>query len=125
MSAKEKLNELSELKSQLSLKNADKQALIDSVMTQEIKDKIREIEDEFSENTEHITQKMTLLEQDIRNEVSKLGETVKGDYLMAVFSKGRTSWDTRAMDGYIITHPELEQFRKVGDPSVSIRVREL
>ena len=50
-----------------------------------------------------------------------MGETVKGDHLQAVWSKGRASWDDKALMGYTKAHPELLEFRKQGEPSVSIR----
>ncbi len=40
---------------------------------------------------------------------------------MAVWSKGRETWDTKSLDGYALAHPEIASLRKVGDPSVSIR----
>jgi hypothetical protein len=48
-------------------------------------------------------------------------ESVKGELLQAVFSKGRTSWDTKKLEGYAIAHPELKELKKTGKPSVSIR----
>ena len=48
-------------------------------------------------------------------------ESVKGKNLQAVFSKGRTSWDPKALIGYAVAHPEINEFKKVGKPSVSIR----
>jgi hypothetical protein len=57
-----------------------------------------------------------------------IGHTVRGDGLQAVWSKGRESWDTSKLEGYIAGIPdrELQQallgFKKVGNPSVSIRI---
>jgi len=49
------------------------------------------------------------------------GQSVKGGRFQAVYAKGRVSWDTKALDGYAAAHPEVAQFKKVGEPSVSIR----
>ena len=120
MDTKEKLDKIADLKSAQALRDADKQALIDQVLTPEIKAKIAEIEAEFA-NSDNITDTINLLTDEVKREVFELGETVKGTFLMAVYSKGRVSWDTKALDGYIKAHPEIEQFRKQGNPSVSIR----
>ena len=120
MDTKEKLDKIADLKSAQALREADKQALIDQVLTPEIKAKIAEIEAEFA-NSDNITDTINLLTDEVKREVVALGETVKGTYLMAVYAKGRVSWDTKALDGYIKAHPEIEQFRKQGEPSVSIR----
>jgi len=49
------------------------------------------------------------------------GESVKSEKLQAIFSKGRTTWDTKSLNGYALAHPELNELKKAGKPSVSIR----
>ena len=61
------------------------------------------------------------LEGEVKTMVLALGESVKGAQLHAVYSKGRVTWDTKGMDGYVVAHPEVAAFRKVGEPSVTIR----
>lgn len=61
------------------------------------------------------------LTQEIKEAVLKIGNTVPGSFLQAVWNKGRTSWDTKALVGYAVSHPELNGLKKVGNPSVSIR----
>lgn len=60
-------------------------------------------------------------ERELKALVLESGASVKGNVVQAVFTKGRVSWDTRALDGYAAGHPEVAQFRKQGEPSVSIR----
>lgn len=119
MDTKEKLDKIAELKSAQNVREIEKQALIDQLIPQEIKAKIAEIEAEFSNSD--ISEKIDALTEEVKGEVVSVGETVKGTYLMAVYNKGRVSWDTKALDGYVTAHPELLQFRKEGAPSVSIR----
>lgn len=49
------------------------------------------------------------------------GKSVKAGGLHAIVMAGRTSWDTKALDGYAVAHPEVLKFRKTGNPSVTIR----
>ena len=121
MNAIEKLNALYKKKAALEVVRLEKEKLIDGVLTPEIRKQIADIEAEFSDKTMAVTADIQALEGEIKQEVVSGGETVKGDYLMAVFAKGRVSWDTKALDGYVAAHPEVAQFRKVGEPSVSIR----
>ena len=121
MTTIEMLDALDELHQQLILLGADKQALIDQVLTPEIRRKLDEIEDEFSDKSGAVLEKISDLENAIKQDVIAEGATVKGKYMMAVFTKGRVSWDTKALDGYAAAHPEVAQFRKEGAPSVSIR----
>ena len=61
-----------------------------------------------------------LLESEIKRMVITSGESCKGDGYNALFVKGRVTWDTKALNGYAIARPEIEQFRKIGRPSARI-----
>ena len=99
----------------------EKQALIDQVLTPEIKEKLAEIDAEFDPKVDELAQQKSMLEADIKHEVLSAGRTVKGTYHSFVWSKPRVSWDTKALDGYALAHPEIVQFRAEGAPSVSVR----
>lgn len=107
-----------------------KQDLINAVLTPEIMAKVEEINAEFQskyealENDEMFVSRKAeydALADEVKKEVVAAGQTIKGSCLMAVYAKGRVSWDTKGLDGYVVAHPEVETFRKVGEPSVSIR----
>jgi len=121
MNTVEKLNQLDDFQAQKALLDLDKQSKIDQVLTPEIKQAIADIELEYAGMSEGVDENITKLTAEIKDDVIQLGGTVKGDHLMAVWNKGRVSWDTKSLDGYAIAHPELTQFRKEGEPSVSIR----
>lgn len=57
----------------------------------------------------------------IKAAVLTQGQSVRGARLLAVFNKGRTSWDTKRLDGYAVAHPEIAAFRSVNAPTVTIR----
>ena len=61
------------------------------------------------------------LKQEIDAEVLNIGATVKGERLMAVFNKGRVSWDAKMLAGYALVHTEILDAQKIGKPSVSLR----
>ncbi len=63
----------------------------------------------------------TDLEAEIKNDVMLRGETLRGGAYQAVYMKGRVSYDAHAVDDFARTHPELLQFRREGQPSVSLR----
>lgn len=119
MNTTEKLDKIAELQEAQKWQEAEKQKMIDAVIPQDIKDKIAEINAEFEQKD--LTPEITRLTNEVKDEVLEAGHTVKGVLLMAVYNKGRISWDTKALDGYLVDHPELERFRKDGSPSVSIR----
>ena len=101
--------------------NQEKATLIDSVLTQEIKEKLAEIDAEFQPKIEQLSQEKSMLESEIKAEVIEAGRTVKGSFHSFIWSKPRVSWDTKALDVYAMSHPEITQFRTEGSPSVSVR----
>ena len=115
------LDALSEMQSQRSVIDLRKQEMIDSVLTPEIKQKVAEIEAEFSPQYPAVDENIARLTEQIKDAVLTEGATVSGEYLQAVWVKGRTSWDTKALEGYAAAHPEIMQFKAEGNPSVSIR----
>ena len=123
MDAKDLLNEYSDNLVGIELLNAEKQKLIDTVLTREIKEKLAEIDAEFTPKVDALNSRNTALIDTVKGEVLATGQTLNGSYHQAVFTKGRVSWDTKALDGYAAAHPEVATFRKEGQPSVSIRAR--
>ena len=117
MNTAELLEQLTEKYAQRDLLNIEKKRAIPD----EVQKVLDDIEAEFSPKAELIGNEIAALESAVKTAVLADGATVKGGALQAVFAKGRVTWDTKSLDGYCKAHPELEEFRKVGDPSVSIR----
>lgn len=116
-----KLNRLADIKSQADVINIHFDQLHDSILTPEIRAQLDDIEAERTTALEAALAGAKELESEIRAGVAAFGTTVKGSHLMAVYGKGRVSWDDRALSGYAIDHPEILAFRKTGEPSVAIR----
>lgn len=100
---------------------AQKQALIERVLTPEIKEQLAEIDAEFDPRIDELNQSKAILEAQIKAQVLEAGRTIKGSLHSFTFSRPRVSWDTRGLDGYAAAHPEILQFRKEGSASVSVR----
>jgi hypothetical protein len=119
----EKLNSLSELKASRSVLLTEWKAAQDQAMPPEIKSALQDIDSKFVEQLNKADEQVETLETQIKAEVLDEGQTVTGDSLMAVWSKGRVSWADKELQGYLIDHPEIGRFRIEGSPSVSIRAR--
>lgn len=115
------LDQLDDYRAAVDTLNLEKQAVIDSVLTPEIKARLAEIEAEFAPLYETANAKATELEAAIKAAVVENRKSVKGNFLQAVYAKGRVSWDTSKLDGLMILIPQLKEARKEGQPSVSIR----
>jgi len=121
MDVYEKIEKYSDLTFGIDAINAEKQTLIDQVLTPEIKEKLAEIDAEFDQKIDDISQQKSMLESEIKMEILQAGRTVKGTYHSFIWSKPRVSWDTKSLDGYAAAHPEIQQFKVEGRPSVSVR----
>ena len=123
MNAQELLDEYSNNLAGIDLLNGERQAMIDKVITPEIKAQLENIDaqiDPLIANT--ISRNQELIEL-IKAEVIAAGQTISGDHHQAVYSKPRVSWDSKGLEGYAVAHPEILAFRSVGSPSVSLKVR--
>src|SRR5512146_2680225 len=72
-----------------------------------IREQLRALEAAKLAATMALDAEISDVEAVIKLDVLKAGATVKGVRLMAVWSKGRVSWDNKRLDGYAMAHPEL------------------
>lgn len=121
LSIAEKLHRLAKLFAERDGLGAQKQALIDQALPPEVKAHLDDIEAEFGQKAEAATANIESLEAEIKRETLGHGETVRASGIQAVWNKGRQTWDGKALASYGETHPEILQFRKEGEPSVTIR----
>jgi hypothetical protein len=87
----------------------------------ELTAKVEELRDGWEAMEDRFQTEDDALKDAIADSTVSLAETQRGDTLMAVYSKPRTKWDTKGLDGYAVAHPEIGVFRSEGRPSVSIR----
>jgi hypothetical protein len=64
---------------------------------------------------------IAFLEDSVKGFVKTRAKSLKGAFFDVIYSKGKSSWDTKGLDGYAVTHPEILQFKKTGEPSTSLR----
>jgi hypothetical protein len=117
----QKLDRLAELHRQREGLDRDQQALIDQVLTPEVKARLEEIEAEFAQKVKAAEASVQALEEEIKAETLQHGESVRGSAFQAVWTKGRLSWDGKGLTTYSESHPDILLFRKEGEPSVAIR----
>lgn len=121
MNIKEQLDQLADVRLMRDNLAREKEALLAAAVPAEVKAALEEIEAEFSDKFERIDQKISSLEFQVKEAVIFEGTTVKGEMLTAVYTKGRVSWDSKALDAMGTMIPAILSARKEGEPSVSIR----
>ncbi len=103
----------SELLTAFAALRRDYQTRRDQIMAQ-IADQLDELEAE-------VGAPLQAAEEQVRAAVLESGAKATGGGLVALVSQGRVTWNTKALDGYVVAHPELAQFRTTGQPFVTIR----
>lgn len=121
MNTQEKLDQLAEFESQRDSLNAQRDELLAQILPADIKQKMDDINAEFNAKAHAVNENINTLSDEIRSEVLASGETIKGKYVMAIWNKGRTSWDSNKLDGMASIIPQINEARKTGEPSVSFK----
>lgn len=116
------LDQLAEIRSMLDVLRMQKQDAIDLVLTPEIRAELEAIDAEFSDKASAGELHAAQIEAQIKAAVVEHGASVKSTHLHAVYSKPRVSWDSKKLDGMVALIPQIAEARKIGAPSVSIRV---
>ena len=121
MNITEKLDQLADMQAHADVIRLHFNDLRAKILTPEIKQQLDDLDAEMNTALDTLNGGITTLTAEIKDDVLKSGATVKGASLMAVWNKGRVSWDMKSLDGYMVAHPEMTAFRKEGEPSVTIR----
>jgi hypothetical protein len=117
----DKLNRLAEFQARKDMLHLEKQELINQVIPLEIRQRLDEIEAEFSGRMEAVTENIELLESEIREDVLDCKSSMNGSYLQAVWNRGRRGWDSKGLEDYAQNHPEILTYRRQGEPYITIR----
>ena len=116
------LNNLAEYKAKLDLLTLSMTGEINVAMPEEVREAIQEIKNRYLPDIEKATLEIEMITQYVQGLVLELQTTIKADFLMAVYSPGRVTWNGKELAGFFKTMPELgEKFSKKGEASVTIR----
>lgn len=80
------------------------------------------LDTEYGPVLEAAQENIAALENEIKTDVLLYGESISGGMYRASLTQGRVSWDNEGMAKYAASHPDVLQFRKQGQPIVSLRV---
>lgn len=117
----EKLERFSNLRNAAEFTRLDYETKRKEIL-QQIQLELDALDAEYKPVLEAAEENITTLENEIKTDVLLYGESVSGGMYRACYSQGRVSWDNDGMARYAASHPDVLQFRKQGQPSVSLRV---
>ncbi len=116
-----KLDELDAIRTAADVTRVDYEAKRAEIL-KKVQAELDALDEEFKPLLNVSDLRVAELEDEIKQAVLKLGATVKGARVQAVYYKGRISWDSEKLDRYAAAHPEVMQYRKQGEPSIQLRV---
>lgn len=79
------------------------------------------IDTDMTPRLKQLADRMAAAELAVRQAVLAFGKSHYRGRVKAVYSKPRVTFDNKALQEYAVTHPEIEKFKKVGNPIVSLR----
>ena len=115
-----KLEELSDVQAAAETTRQDLEAKRAEIL-KSVQAELDALEAEFGPLLAAAEARLEALKEEIKSDVLEYGATVRGGRFQAVFSRGRITWDTHALEAYAEEHPEVADFRREGAPSVSLR----
>lgn len=116
-----KLDELWQLRQEREALIALRDKKVNALIPKEIQAEIDETMDDFVPEIAKFDAAIAETEFEVRGMVVSDGVSWQSDHLMAQYNHGKTSWDTKGLDGFAVAHPEINVFKKVGDPYVTIK----
>lgn len=82
---------------------------------------ILDLENRMKSVTSALDSDIENVKRQIEEVVLERGDTVKSSKMMAVYYKGKVSWDTKKLEGLALAHPEIEKCKSIGKAYVQYR----
>ncbi len=80
-------------------------------------------EEQFLLDNKDFFQEIEDRKEEIRKEILARKTNADSRTLKVTYRKGAVRWDTKWLDGYSLDHPEINKYRKQGEPSVSFSLK--
>jgi len=115
------LDRYCDLHERLEALRAEAQERREAAIPPEVRAAIMAIDAAYGPDIAALEEEINAMKTVIEAKVLAIGQTVKSARAIAVYNKGRVTWDTQALEGFAAAHPEILRFRKEGYPYVTIR----
>jgi hypothetical protein len=95
---------------------ADKETLKKTQIPLDIQVKLEEIDMEFEPQMKAVEEEVKAKKDTLQKLLKDYGKPIKSTYYSYTYKDGKPEWNTDALDGYALTHPEILWMRKDGAP---------
>lgn len=92
-----------------------------AVVLEQVRAQLEQIDAAYDDELRAADEAVSRHEAEVRHAVLQAGQSVRHEGVHAVYVRGRVTWDGKGLSEYSESHPEVEQFRRVSPPSVSLR----
>jgi uncharacterized protein YifE (UPF0438 family) len=92
-----------------------------AAIMEQIRPLLETLDAEFTDRLRATREEVSRLEAEARAAVLAYGASFRHAGVRAVYTRPRVTWDSRRLARYMETHPEVGEFRRIGQPSVSLR----
>jgi hypothetical protein len=92
-----------------------------AAVLEQVRAQLEQIDEAYADELRAAEDAVGLHEAEARQAVLQAGQSVKQDGVHAVYVRGRVTWDGKGLSEYAEAHPDVQQFRRVSPPSVSLR----
>ena len=116
-----KLGRLENLRGGADVVRLDYEAKRTEILKQ-IQSELDALDSEYMPILESADENIATLENEIKTDVLLYGESISNGMYRATYTQGRVSWDNDGLAKYAASHPDVVQFRKQGQPIVSLRI---
>ncbi len=117
----QKLERLADLRAAADVARMDYEAKRAEIL-KKVQAELDALEAEFQPTLEAADANAAALEAEIKTDVLLRAESLQAGPYRAVYMKGRVSWDGDGITQYARDHPDVLQFRREGQPSVSLHI---
>lgn len=94
---------------------------IKNILPEEIKIKYEKIKEEKKEREKELEINIKEIRGLIEEEIIKLKRSISYEGLIVSYKKPRTTWDLKKLDLLCLKYKEIEQARKIGKESITIK----
>ena len=115
------LNALADYREQQTQLDIERQILVDTVLTPEIKEAIASIEAEFAGRDEVIAGRIAKMEEVIKRTALAENLSVRGNALQVIVVQRSDQWNGKGLSEYARDHPAIDKFSNPGARYAQIR----
>jgi uncharacterized protein YifE (UPF0438 family) len=86
-----------------------------------VQPEIDALDAEMSARLKPLEAEIARLEELLKEGVRATGKTYRHRGIRVTYARGRVTFDNKGLQQYALAHPDVNQFRKVGQPIISLR----